>query len=69
MKENDPGYQAPSTRQSQGGQRKDKQLAYSPHTSLPHSLSLSLSLCGALYLTLVPYCVPLLIPFSPCAQI
>ena len=31
--------------------------------------SLSLSLCGALYLTLVPYCVPLLIPFSPCAQI
>lgn len=36
LKENDPGRQAPSTRQGQGGQRRDKQTAYSPHRSLPH---------------------------------
>lgn len=48
MKENDPGYQAPSTRQGQGGQRREKQTAYSPLQSpqlpsLPlHPISLSL---------------------------
>lgn len=44
MKENDPGCQAPSTRQGQGGQQRDKQMAYSPHPGL---LSLSLSLSNA----------------------
>lgn len=45
MKGNDPGRQAPSTRQGQGGQPRDKQTAYSPPSlSLTfHSFSLSLS--------------------------
>lgn len=50
MKENDPGYQAPSTRQGQGGQRREKQTAYSPLQSpqlpsLPlHPISLSVTI-------------------------
>lgn len=59
LKGNDPGRQAPSTRQGQGGQQRDKQTAYSPHPGLPLSLSLTLhsfsrSLC--LFLSLFSLC-------------
>lgn len=39
LKGNDPGRQAPSTRQSQGGQQRDKQTAYSAYPGLSPSLS------------------------------
>lgn len=58
MKGSYPGRRAPSTRQGQRGQRRDKQLAYSPHPGLLHSLfftsdSFSLSL-SRLYPPSVP---------------
>lgn len=48
MKGNDPGRQAPSTRKGQGGQRRDKQTAYSllvSPTPSPSVCTLSASLC------------------------
>lgn len=52
MKGNDPGHQAPSTRQGQRRLQKDKQTTYSPHPQLPtlslHSFTTSLSFSAAI---------------------
>ena len=59
LKGNDPGRQAPSTRQGQGGQRRDKQTAYSPHPSLSLFLSLcTLSACLSVSVSLCSPSVP-----------
>lgn len=51
MKRNDPGRQAPSTRPGQGGQRRDKQTAYSPRPR-----SLSLTFCMFSFSLIPPLC-------------